>query len=401
MELYLQFGYGMMSLSKELFNRWDGGTVILSPRDLKPTQLEKFSEEISGVKGSVLLDPQFYLPHADHGKLTTHSFWPDSYNTTTFWSSSNLVRMLKEIIDINNRLGCRMVILPGVHVSSVDDMWIGMQEAVFNAIEHIGGLNTEAFATVALSEDILRQKDQINLLLEEIDHWPVSGIYLVCEHPRGNYLVEDPGWLSNVLDLSAGIRLTGKRLIVGYCNHQMLYLAASGADAIASGTWMNVRSFPPAKFMDAINDEIRQRAVWYYCPTALSEYKLPTLDIAQRLGILDLLKAPEDIESEYAENIFSGSAPSVSGFSEREAFRHYLNCLKQQVDMSSASSFRDTLTVQRNLLNDANSLLIDLHDNDIRGQQRDFRGCIDSSMVALRVLEKERGAIMQRMWSTL
>jgi hypothetical protein len=34
MELYLQFGYGMMEHTRRLVDEWDGGTVILSPRDL-------------------------------------------------------------------------------------------------------------------------------------------------------------------------------------------------------------------------------------------------------------------------------------------------------------------------------------------------------------------------------
>jgi hypothetical protein len=40
MELFLQFGSGMMGLSKDLFSEWGGGTAILSPRDLDPNQIE-------------------------------------------------------------------------------------------------------------------------------------------------------------------------------------------------------------------------------------------------------------------------------------------------------------------------------------------------------------------------
>jgi hypothetical protein len=46
MELYLQFGYGMMALSRELVEEWEGGTVILSPRDLTSDQCQRLSNAI-------------------------------------------------------------------------------------------------------------------------------------------------------------------------------------------------------------------------------------------------------------------------------------------------------------------------------------------------------------------
>ena len=94
-------------------------------------------------------------------------------------------------------------------------------------------------ATIALSADAMRDPAQIATLLERIESWQVKNFYVVCEHPSGDYLVEDPNWLTSVLDLIAGIRL-----LIGYCNRQVLIAALSKANAIASGTWMNVRSFP-------------------------------------------------------------------------------------------------------------------------------------------------------------
>jgi DNA-binding GntR family transcriptional regulator len=59
MELHLQFGYGMMDLSKTLVRKHGGGTVILSPRDLAPESLENFSTALRKAGGAPLLDPQF------------------------------------------------------------------------------------------------------------------------------------------------------------------------------------------------------------------------------------------------------------------------------------------------------------------------------------------------------
>jgi hypothetical protein len=90
---------------------------------------------------------------------------------------------------------------------------------------------------------------------------------VVCEHPNGGYLVDDPNWLANVLDIVAGLRLGEAEVIVGYCNHQLLVASTANASAMCSGTWMNVRSFPPDKFRTAYEEEIRcplseQRCDW-------------------------------------------------------------------------------------------------------------------------------------------
>jgi len=86
MDLHLQVGWGMMGMSCELFDLWEGGTAILSPRDLEPEQLDRLSADLVARNGRTLLDPQFYLPRADHHRLTKHEYWPNNYDTVGFSS---------------------------------------------------------------------------------------------------------------------------------------------------------------------------------------------------------------------------------------------------------------------------------------------------------------------------
>jgi hypothetical protein len=51
MELYLQFGYGMMEHCRTLLRSWEGGSVILSPRDLTDDQLVRFGSDIRDIPG--------------------------------------------------------------------------------------------------------------------------------------------------------------------------------------------------------------------------------------------------------------------------------------------------------------------------------------------------------------
>ena len=81
---------------------------------------------------------------------------------------------------------------------------------------------------------------------------------------------------------------------------------------------MNVRSFPPDKFRAAYEDEIKQRSIWYYMPQGLSEYKIPFLDIAQRLTLLERMAPTEDMATLFAAPLFDGGQPSAAGFTEQE-----------------------------------------------------------------------------------
>ena len=281
MELYLQFGYGMMDHSRELLTRWGAGTVVLSPRDLKPERLAGFAAEINRIDNAcVLVDPQFYLPHCDHERLCSHDFWPSDYESQLFWQGPPLSELLTKLIALNSACGCEDFILPGMLATRIDDDWVGSQKAI---LDEAASLNPDMqlISSIALAGDVAKDQSQIATLLEETEKWSPAGYYVVCEHP-GDYLVEDPNWLANVLDLVAGLRLQGKKVFLGYANHQLLAAAIVKPTAICSGTWMNVRSFPPQKFQSAFDDEIKKRAKWYYCPHTLSEYKLPFLDIAQR-----------------------------------------------------------------------------------------------------------------------
>lgn len=357
MEMYLQFGYGMMEHCRHLIERWGGGTAVLSPRDLNDEQLKRLAASLTKLDGGeVLLDPQFYLPHADHERLCSHGYWPGDYESGAFWQGPALANLLSSLRDLNAALGTSSFILPGILAPQIDADWLEVQRSI---LEEATALDSgqRLLSTIALGADAVRDQEQIASFLEVAPTWNVSGYYLVCEHPNGDYLVNDPNWLANVLDVIAGLRLAGAEVIVGYCSHQMLLAATVGATALCSGTWMNVRSFPPDKFRSTYDEEIRQRATWYYCPQALSEYKIPFLDIAHRQKLLARMEPADELDGGYAAQLFAGAQPSSVGFTEQSAFRHYLHSLRAQVQGTTKDSFDETLSTHEELLEEAEKLL--------------------------------------------
>jgi len=401
MELQLQFGFGMMEHSKSLIDSWGGGTVILSPRDLTSEQLLRLSAAITKLQnGSVLLDPQFYLPHSDHERLCQHDFWPDTYQTGTFFSGQQLSLLIGKLHQLNLNLGTSSFVLPGTLAADITDDWLNVQKMIVDEARALKS-DKPLLQTIALSEEAVMRNDGIGKLLDWVQANLVDGYYLVIEHAEGKYLVENPLWLANVLDIAAGIKLKGAKVILGYCNHQMLIGACAKVDAIASGTWMNVRSFPPEKFKASLDEEVKQRATWFYCPQALSEYKLPFLDIAQKLGLLGSMKPTDTTLIDAIEALFRGVQPTSIGLTEQAAFRHYLSCLRQQCQASTLPSFDETIEHHNLLLDNAETLLKKLANSGVKGQLRDFGGIVDVNRAALAVLSSDRGAMLRRNWSSI
>lgn len=398
MELFLQFGYGMMEHSRQLIASWGGGTVVMSPRDLTSEQLARLASQITDLpRGQVLLDPQFYLPHSDHERLCSHDYWPEDYESGAFWSGPALRSLLTELVSLNESLATSAVILPGIHGARVDEDWLAIQRAVHAETEYLE-THLPIYVTIALSAEGLRSEDHVGQLLEDAAEHPADGYYLVFEHPNGDYLCGDPNWLANVLDVVAGLRLLNAEVILGYCNHQLLLAAAANATAVCSGTWMNVRSFPPDKFHVTYDEEIRQRTKWYYCPQALSEYKVQFLDFAYRQNVLDRMAPPPELDGGYVDALFSGTQPSTVDFTEQAAFRHYLHALRGQVLASSSPTFDEAISYHNRLLNNAEELLTVLHSVGVKGQKRDFMDILDVNRAALSSLETTRGPLLRREW---
>ena len=401
MELFLQMGYGMLGHAKELTKKWHGGTLIFSPRDMTLQQMENLSKDIKQEGGEILIDPQFYLPRADHNKLTKHPYWPQEYETNTFFSEEGIKNMLKTLWnDYNKRFGAKYFILPGTFSKKIDDDWKHLNDLVLMTSLKLS-ITIPLFATLCLSSDVLRSENEIHEILDHVESWDVAGFYLVPQHPNSLYLVEDAIWLANLLDFCAGLKNMKKKVIVGYANHQQLCLAAAKVDAIASGTWINVRMFPLEKFSNPEEGSIIKRTTWYYCPQSLSEYQVTFLDIAQKSGILDKLKTDSSFQSHYADILFEGAQPTTVKFQEKQAFRHYLQCLKVQTQYASGNSFSETINVLFMQLEAANQLLKDFRSKGVRGKYRDFSEVIDINISALDSFKNARGFVFSKKWASI
>ena len=393
MDLYLQLGHGMMGYCKELITKWGEGTVILSPRDLTEEQTKKFSNELLKLNGKTLFDPQYYNPRADHHKLTEWTHWFDDFDTSLLSDNEFLESKFQEIKHINDYCHTSAYIIPSRICEEPDKRWKQEQESsIKRAIDVFS--DKEKYLTIALSFNVLTDEKSIEKIIDMSSNWDIDGYYVV---PGGDYLEEDSYWLINLAQLVAGLKLQDKKVIVGYSNHQMLSLACANVDAIASGTFLNIRSFSAGKFDNPDSDAVSRRSVWYYCPQTLSEYGKRALDRAFDYDVLDDLK-PFGKTNKYVKVLFSGAKPSTVEFGDSFAFKHYLFTLKEQCLLAKRDTFEKTIDYHQKLSDNASDLIRKLEKNGVRDPKRSFSNIVEVYQDTLFKLKKERGALLKRKW---
>lgn len=398
MELYIQMGHGMQSMCEELASLWGGATVIVSPQNIAEKSLNTFSAKLHKVNGHLMFDPQLYFPRKYQKNLAKYSYWPHAEITSV--ENGQCLNLVSSLADLNEGIGAEYYILPAQITTAVDRRWAYVQKSYIECAEKCKG-SMKLIQTIAVTKEVLLDENQVENIVQNAEGWPVDGCYITCQHPDSYYLVNNPLWMTNLLSLVAGLKRQGKKIIVGYASHQMLCLALAKCDAIASGNFLNVRWFKPEHFETLDSGDVSRRAVWYYCPQAFSEFKIPYLDIAKRLNVLDSMKPSASMMSSYCEMLFSGALPSSTGFGEKEAHRHYLNCLYKQVSSSARNTYEETQNAHLLLLETAEQLLRGLRAKEIRGQDRDFIEIFDANRAALAVFQSAYGVVLSKEWDKL
>ena len=401
MDLYLQFGHGMKQITIDLSKEWDGTTAILSPRDISPKQLRTWKGEFDKAGVKTLFDPQFYYPKSNHPGLLKYKYWDASFGTKLEGNNTFEEELIKAILEYNDIAGCNSFIIPSAMYEYDEDWikrWRKQCEKLINATKkYVTG--REHILTLAFPENLLLQKEtEIENIIEEVEKFEVDGFYIVAYQPQKKYLVDVPMWLSNLLQICAAIKLSGKKVIMGYGNHQLLCLSAAGVDAMATGTYLNVRLF----FNKLEKDEVIQRnSVWYYYPAAMSEYKVGFLDVAYNVGVLQQMKPMKDMDKGFVDLLFAGALPSAISFNETMAFKHYIHCVKIQIQNVSKETYQDTVIANEVMLETAMRRIEYMEKHGVYAQARSFKDIVDVNRAALQRLDKVRGFQLKQEWKGL
>lgn len=401
MDLYLQFGYGMKKIAIDLSKDWGGTTVILSPRDISPDQIKKWRKDFEKANVKTLFDPQCYFPKSQHKGLQKYEYIDSSLVTKMETNTSREEEIVKSVLSYNEMAGCEEIIIPAVMLQ-YDEQWMTRWKKhstkwIVAAKKYVS--NKMIYLTLALPDAFLLQREEeIEKLIAEIQKFDVEGYYIIAHPPKTQYLVDTPMWLSNLMQICAALKLCGKKVIMGYGNHQLLCLSATGIDAMATGTYLNVRRFSN-KFQE--DNSIQRKSVWYYYPAALSEYKIGFLDTAYNAKILRQMRPSKEMDNGYVDLLFAGALPSSTSFNETMAFKHYLNCVRVQMKSVSKKTFDETMTTHEVMLETALRRIEYLEKQGVYAQTRSFKDMVDVNRSALQRLNIIRGFQLKQEWDNL
>lgn len=397
MKLYLQFGHGMMALSKLLLDKWNNSGIILSPRDLTVDQMKRVSSDAKKNNSEVLLDPQCFFKDADKEKLIQHEYFKmfQDKSIDVFSGGTDTNNFLIKLKELNDAILTDTIIIPGIYSEKITTDWLDQHETMSTEAVSVFA-DKKRLQTIIVSLEALRSEEFIEAIVERSASWETHGYYVVAE--GDSYLTEDPIILANLLLLTSGLKLQKRRVIVGYSSHQHLCLSAANVDQICSGTWLNVRSFSSKKFYEPEEGDVSRRGLWYYSPNSLSEYKIPTLDAAKKLGVLNLLQPDPSFDREYCDPLFAGVAPTTINWGETNAFKHYLTSLNHQVSLLKVDSFDNAILYQEELLNNTEKVIKAISKQGISGGDRDFKDCIATARLALNIFSLARKTRLKREW---
>ena len=396
MELYLQMGHGMQRLSKELLSQWGYGHVIISPVNIKQQSLEKFSKEIRALNGKLYFDPQIFYPHDANTKLKEYDYWPQGSLSDT----STLSSIHHYLLELNNNIGTEAIILPSTKLDETSFYRV-IKQLSDGANFFRGRTSKKLYATLCIASETIRNQEFIENSLDSITKLDVDGFYLIVQPSNGEYINSDTLWEIGLLKLAACLKLNQKKVIIGYANHQTLVASILKVDGIASGTYMNTRSFSPEKFQSYSDDDTKRKSTWYYLPEAMSEYKAMILDVAKQRGFLSEFAPQGELKNIYSSVLFSGAMPSSTSYKETESFMHYLTCLKKQCDTLTHNSYQDTFNTYDFMLNIAEKKIKVLKLKGIRGQNRDFEPGIEANRIAMFAINEDYGFKLRMEWDNI
>ncbi|WP_303836514.1 hypothetical protein [Ruminococcus flavefaciens] len=395
MELYLQLGHGMQNLAQELLGIWGKGNVIISPVNIQRDKLKRFAKKIRSCGGQVLFDPQMFYPKEGHEKLQAYDYWlPEGVSIT---SEDGYKTIDQELYRINQEIESSCIILPGIEMNE-QLFTYGIKWMKESASYFLNKTEKPLLATLCLYPETIRNNEAIENLVERLKNMPVHGYYVI-PHPSNNeYIISDPMWVVGMMKLLTCLKLMNKKVVVGYSNHQSLIYALAKVDAIASGTYMNTRSFVPSKFKSPKDDGIKNKSTWYYLPSAFCEYKAALLDVAFHRGFLDLFYSLGEFNNQYSDILFKGALPSSTNYNESNSFKHYLYCLKIQCDMLSLKTYKETYDTYEFMLQTAENQLKEIKKKGMSGQNRDFSPAIEVNRIAMCANDEDYGLKLRLDW---
>jgi len=327
----VQIGHNGHLMVEDVLQKGYADGAILSPADYSEDDNEDISNIIHRYDGTVLFDPQFYIPRSDRPKFTHYDYYQefggDDFDTVAVGSENET--LCRELITLQDNLGVDAYIAPARVLDTFSDKKIEEWAELTGMFLHTAekeGRDIPVLASLPVDQQPLTDKSQRSKLLNNATRLDPDGFYVSTEFETDSrYPLTGPSNVYSALDLLNSLKQNQYEVIVGH-THQVAHLYLGiGVDAFASGHYVNLRAFDTRRW-DPDNEQGGGRQVIkYYSDKLLNELRVDQdLDLMyQKDGFeLETIRTPSD----YDEPLFENSdPPSTVGWALRDAsWDHYI-----------------------------------------------------------------------------
>ncbi|GAA5482767.1 hypothetical protein [Haloferula sargassicola] len=268
MRILHQCGHNAVWNRTSFTERGDGDGLILSPVHERISQVESYDPEI---KRSALFDPQFYLPNSQKNKLQEYEFFPDvvaqGFQTSTF--EVRALDAARQCIDFQLEQEFERVVIPARFFGQMVTDYCQRQEA-YSVVPHLtalgerNGHDRPIYLTLPVTTHMVSDQGYRMELLNWATSYPeIDGIYLIVSDDRNTKQVCNGDVMFEILSFVRELRLSGLKVLVGYCNSESLLFSLIKGVEVTFGAYENTRIFSIDKFVVSDDDQRGPRARIY------------------------------------------------------------------------------------------------------------------------------------------
>lgn len=268
----------------------DFSGIVLSPVNDSPEQvierLGRLRESVNHRK-EIILDPQFYKPSSDRGRITSWPHFSNDLDTADLgdigWWRKRAEKLTEVAHEIKADSICSPAYIPRVFGR-------GYYEFIVRCAEETAKIaapeNIDVLISALVNFTDLGQKNQAETIASNLTSTSISRIYLVIlggNQPREHHTDLDS--LTGLLRLIRLLEEAGTKVLVAFCGLDMLLWKAAGATSVATGKFFNLRRFIPERWDDL--KEGGQIVAYWTDEQLISWLREADVRLLDRLGLLD------------------------------------------------------------------------------------------------------------------
>lgn len=245
-----QFGDRSQKLALEQLEDGNGVGVVISPRDLSLEKAREYAPQYASYGAEVLVDPQFFLPEASVGKLTS---WPTkdhraSVSALNALSDQELEALAFVLEGVNRDLNTSAVISPAVLYQAgrndIEDLNARLFRAAKMAADTIG---VPVLGSSVLSRSATSSLNTLEASLSAATSLPADGWYYAFEFNPCR-IPSDQDEIYRFCYGALKLACSGKPVLHGYVGPVGLLSLATGATGVGIGHSQNLWGFCPERW---------------------------------------------------------------------------------------------------------------------------------------------------------